>query len=124
MRREYPFKHDAATSTNYSHMAAYFRKFHSHFKSKTSTRIFRGMNPTLKADSELVFDSNFESGNLDAVIKVGDNDYDLFARIDSNTRGHLQWFNFTVRNCGKKRVRFNIVNFRKAKTMYQRVRAH
>lgn len=31
-------------------MAAYFRKFHSNFKSK-STRIFKGMNPTLPKDS-------------------------------------------------------------------------
>lgn len=101
-------------------MAAYFRKFHANFKSKHS-RIFRGMNPTLKDNSELTFDSNFESGNLDAVIKVADNEYDLYLRIDTNTRGHLQWFNFTVKNCGRTRVRFNIVNFKKAKTLYQRV---
>jgi hypothetical protein len=33
-------------NSNYLHLAAYFRKFHSNFKSK-STRIFKGMNPTL-----------------------------------------------------------------------------
>lgn len=55
-------------------MAAYFRKFHANFKSKkSSSRIFSGMNPTIKAGDELIFDSNFESGNLDAVIKVGEN---------------------------------------------------
>lgn len=53
-------------------MAAYFRKFHANFKSK-HTRIFRGMNPTIKDNTELTFDSNFESGNLDAVIRVADN---------------------------------------------------
>jgi hypothetical protein len=42
-------------------------------------------------------------------------------RIDTNTRGHLQWFNFRVKNMGKKKVKFNIVNFQKAKTLYQRV---
>jgi hypothetical protein len=121
MPRAYPFKYEGCANTSYPHMAAYFRKFHSNFKSK-NTRIFRGMNPTLRSEEELTFESNFESGNLDAVIKVGENEYDLYLRIDTNTRGHLQWYNFTVRNCGKKKVRFNIVNFKKAKTLYQRVR--
>jgi hypothetical protein len=34
-------------------------------------------------------------------------------RIDSNTKGHFQWFNFTVKNYGKKKIKINIVNFRK-----------
>jgi hypothetical protein len=42
-------------------------------------------------------------------------------RIDSNTKGHVQWFNFSVKNCGRKKVKFNIVNFKKAKSMYLRV---
>lgn len=37
---------------------------------------------------ELVFDSNFESGNLDFVGKVADNEYDLLMRLDSNSRSH------------------------------------
>jgi predicted lactoylglutathione lyase len=41
-------------------------------------------------------------------------------RIDTNTRGHVQWFNFTVKNIGKKKVRFNIVNFKKNKSLYNR----
>ena len=41
-------------------------------------------------------------------------------RIDTNTRGHVQWFNFTVKNFGKKKVRFNIVNFKKIKSLYTR----
>ena len=67
-----------------------------------------------------IFDSNFESGNLDACIKINENEYDLFMRADSNTRGHTQWFNFTVKNCGKKKIKINIVNFKKVKTMYTR----
>lgn len=58
---------------------------------------------------------------MDCVVRVGEGEYDLYLRIDTNTRGHLQWFNFTVKNCGKRRVKFNIVNFKKAKTLYQRV---
>ena len=78
------------------------------------------MNPTIKVGDEIIFDSHFESGNLDAAIKVADNEYDLFMRIDTNTRGHVQWFNFTVKNIGRKKVRFNIVNFKKYKSLYNR----
>lgn len=56
-----------------------------------SDRPFLGMNPKLDQNS-LIFDSKFESGNLDAVIKVSETEYDCFMRVDSNTRGHLQWF--------------------------------
>lgn len=78
------------------------------------------MNPTVDLNEEFLFDSNFESGNLDAVVKVGPHEYDLFMRIDSNTRGHLQWFNFTVKNHKHKRIKINICNFRKEKTLYHR----
>ena len=101
-------------------MAAYFRKFHSNFKSQTTGRLFKGMNPTLKPTEEVIFDSNFESGNLDAAIKVNENEYDLFMRVDTNTRGHIQWFNFSVKNNGVKKIKLNIVNFRKFKTLYNR----
>ncbi len=70
MIRKYTFKYEGSIGSNYQHMAAFFRKFHSNFKSK-NTRIFRGMNPTIKAGTELIFESNFEGGNLDTVIKVG-----------------------------------------------------
>ena len=41
-------------------------------------------------------------------------------RVDTNTRGHIQWFNFTVKNNGKHKIKLNIVNFRKFKTLYNR----
>jgi hypothetical protein len=44
-----------------------------------------------------LFDSFFEGGNLDCVMKVGEREYDCFMRVDSNTSGHLQWFNFKVK---------------------------
>lgn len=37
----------------------------------------------------LVFDSKFESGNLDKVYKVSDCEYDLYMRSDTNTEGHF-----------------------------------
>lgn len=49
-----------------------------------------GMNPNLPqiADEILIFDSKFECGNLDKVVMVNANEYDLYMRVDSNTRGH------------------------------------
>jgi hypothetical protein len=42
-------------------------------------------------------------------------------RIDANTRGHLQWFNFKVKNMQKGLpYRFNICNFQKGKCLYFR----
>ncbi len=120
MKRNYHLKYESIVATNMIHMSAYFRKFHSNFKSKR-TRIFKGMNPTIKAGEELWFDSNFESGNLDTAVKVSANEYDLFMRVDTNTRGHNQWYNFTVKTNEKRKVKFNIVNFRRIKTLYQRV---
>lgn len=35
-----------------------------------------------------IFDSNFESGNLDMVVQVAPREFDLYMRVDSNTRGH------------------------------------
>lgn len=57
---------------------------------------------------------------MDVCIKVGENEYDLFMRSDSNTRGHTQWYNFSIKNCGKKKIKLNIINFKKCKTMYSR----
>lgn len=42
-------------------------------------------------------------------------------RVDSNTRGHNQWYNFIIKNTSKKQIKINIVNFRKHKTLYNRV---
>jgi len=58
IKRNYHFKYENVVNSNCSNMAAYFRKFHNNFKAKTS-RIFKGMNPTVNLEKELVFDSNF-----------------------------------------------------------------
>lgn len=42
-------------------------------------------------------------------------------RVDSNTRGHLQWFNFKIGNLQKdKEYRFNVCNFQKDNILYGR----
>ncbi len=56
---------------------------------------------------------------MDCVIKVGEREFDLFLRIDSNTRGHLLWFYFSVKNGSKLGdMKMNICNFSKSKTLY------
>jgi hypothetical protein len=58
------------------------------------------------------FDSKFESGNLLAVFKKGDYEFDLILENDINTRGNTQWFFFSMRNLSRKeKVRLNIINF-------------
>ena len=47
------------------------------------------------------FDSEFEGGNLDRVIKTKDGEFHLFLTCDSNTKGYTQWFYFSVRNARK-----------------------
>lgn len=64
-----------------------------------NNRPFIGQNPTKM--KEVIFDSSFETANLDCAIKVGDYEYDLYMRVDSNTKGHLQWYNFKMKNLQK-----------------------
>jgi hypothetical protein len=62
----------------------------------------------------LTFDSDFESGNLDAAVERGPCGFDLFMRVDSNTRGHTNWFYFSVSNSDFiGTARFSICNFRR-----------
>ena len=77
-------------------------------------------NPQSRTD-DLSFDSSYEGGNLDLVIQVSELEYDLFMRVDSNTRGHLQWFNFKIHNLKcYQRIKLNIVNFTKKDSLYLR----
>ena len=43
----------------------------------------------------------------------------MYMRVDSNTRGHHQWFYFKVKNQEKTgAVKFNFVNFTKRQSLY------
>lgn len=67
----------------------------------------------------LRFNSHFESGNLQKAIKVTDEDYTLLQDYDVLTKGHTQWFYFSVRNERKgQTVRFSIVNLMKYDSLY------
>ena len=48
--------------------------------------------------SNLSFNSDFESGNLDMAIEISEKEFDLFMRVDTNTKGHTNWFYFEVKN--------------------------
>lgn len=80
------------------------------------SRAFTGMNPRYQGPT--LFDSVFEGGNLDAAIEVAPHEFDLFMRVDSNTKGHFSWYNFKL--TGQGTVRLNIVNFTKPKSLYNR----
>lgn len=62
----------------------------------------------------LQFGSNFESGNLQRVVEVSPEEYELVLSWDTGTNSYTQWFYFSIRNYEpRKRYRFNIVNMEK-----------
>jgi len=67
----------------------------------------------------LRFNSRFEAGNLKRAIKVSDYEYHLFLEYDVETKGHVQWFYFSVTNYRERQpVTFKIVNFMKPESLY------
>ncbi|KAL1785718.1 cytosolic carboxypeptidase 2 isoform X1 [Sigmodon hispidus] len=70
-------------------------------------------------DNTLLFESRFESGNLQKAIRVGIYEYELTLRTDLYTDKHTQWFYFRVQNTRKDvTYRFTIVNLLKPKSLY------
>lgn len=81
-------------------------------------RPFSGMAADCPEES-LHFDSFFECGNLDRVVMVKSDEYDLYLRPDSNTGGNFQWFYFSVKHlCRRRTVRFNLVNLSRKRSLY------
>lgn len=85
--------------------------------------VYHNVQPQLEAAhsrSTLVFDSQFESGNLDLAVKVKTREYDLFIRPDTNTTGNFQWFYFRVSNTMQDQcIRFNIRNLSRCNPLYE-----
>lgn len=50
---------------------------------------FEKMKPGLN-EKCIVFDSYFESGNLDKAIMIKEDEYDLYMRTDANTHGNYK----------------------------------
>lgn len=85
---------------------------------KKDGRPFVGMKAEVDEET-LIFNSKFESGNLDKVSKINENEYNLYIRNDSNTCGKNQWYYFAARNnSGEREIKLNIVNFCKHDSLY------
>nr|XP_042131547.1 cytosolic carboxypeptidase 2 isoform X8 [Peromyscus maniculatus bairdii] len=70
-------------------------------------------------DNTLLFESRFESGNLQKAVRVGAYEYELTLRTDLYTDKHTQWFYFRVQNTRKEVTYcFTIVNLLKPKSLY------
>ncbi|XP_033015482.1 cytosolic carboxypeptidase 2 isoform X1 [Lacerta agilis] len=70
-------------------------------------------------DTTLLFESRFESGNLQKAVRVGEYEYELTLRTDLYTSKYTQWYYFRVQNTRKDvTYRFTIVNLMKAKSLY------
>nr|CAG4718011.1 unnamed protein product [Naegleria fowleri] len=68
----------------------------------------------------LLFDASFECGNLERVIRVDENEYDLYIRGDTNAQNKKMWFYFKVSNVSKnQKVLFTITNLSKNKSLYR-----
>ena len=71
-------------------------------------------------DETLLFESRFESGNLQEAMKINEHEYDLQIRKDLNTRGHNHWYYFQVKNTRAQEYTFNIINMQKQNSLYNR----
>ena len=93
------------------------------FPTKATSKAIGKVKPFYSPDSDddrtLVFESRFESGNLNLALKLNDNEYNLLLQNDINTNGHTQWFFFRVSNTKKGHtVKFNILNLAKPDSLY------
>ncbi|KYN37082.1 Cytosolic carboxypeptidase NnaD [Trachymyrmex septentrionalis] len=70
-------------------------------------------------NTDLQFESRFESGNLGKVVKITDTYYQLYLRRDLYTQRHTQWYYFRVSNTRSRLTyRFSIVNMCKEESLY------
>lgn len=74
----------------------------------------------------LVFDSDFESGNLDKAILIKNSykyqEYDLYTRSDSNSTGYNLWFYFSIQGNPNiavgTQIKLNIMNLKKSRSLH------
>ena len=54
------------------------------------------------------------------IIRVGESEFDIYMRMDTNTNGHRQWFYFSVKNLLPGPIKFNVYRFKKKFSLFQR----
>ncbi|EEH53197.1 uncharacterized protein MICPUCDRAFT_21490, partial [Micromonas pusilla CCMP1545] len=66
------------------------------------------------------FNCDFEGGNLGTTRMIGESEYELHVRADTENPRYRLWFHFCVRNNKpKQKVVFHVVNFSKSKSLYR-----
>ncbi|XP_076753727.1 cytosolic carboxypeptidase 2 [Xylocopa sonorina] len=87
----------------------------------TSNNVFfvtRSSSP-VDNNTDLHFESRFESGNLCKVVKITDTYYQLYLRKDFYTQRHTQWYYFRISNTRSRTTyRLSIVNLCKEDSLY------
>jgi len=75
---------------------------------------------TLPSDEPLLFNSKFESGNLEQVYKINEYEYSLYLQQDTHNDNYwTQWFYFSTRNWSKgQKIVFTIKNLVKDNSLF------
>ena len=78
------------------------------------------MAPMKNDTGSVMFDAEFECGNIDQVRQRSIVEYDLWIRNDTNGSSNLQWFYFKMLNPDNFTgiIRINIVNFTKGNSLF------
>lgn len=78
----------------------------------------RRTHGNVNSPSLLSFNSQFEGGNLHSAYCQSPTLYDLHLSPDTNSKGHIQWFFFSITPLSPCTVTLRIVNFLKKKCLF------
>jgi len=76
------------------------------------------MDLTNNRNIKFIFNSEFESGNLDTVIQRSECEFDLYLRSDTNASILHSWFYFSIQNYRKESIKLNIKNLNQSYYFY------
>ncbi|KAG2379463.1 hypothetical protein C9374_006580 [Naegleria lovaniensis] len=118
------FRNTASVSTSFTEMSPRLSSLPAISNTEipiTSTE--QHVNPITTHSSykgNLLFDASFECGNLERIVRVDENEYDLYIRGDTNAPNKKMWFYFKVSNVYRnQKVLFTITNLSKNKSLYR-----
>jgi len=110
-----PIKFTKQTDYSFTFLPQGFNNMLAHLKLEKRKR------KNTRMISYLCFDSMFECGNLNKVVAISPNEYDLYLNTDTNCLKQSQWFYFSVANTRQNaKVKFNIKNIIKYPHFYQK----